>query len=408
MQSKHATRLLPAAACVTLAAGSMALATPAQAFDFSISGQVSRAVTAVDNGEDSDIGFVDHSGDDSQFRFTGSQEMSNGSTVGFTYEMQWVTNDSFDWDVNSSNDTDNSFDQRIADVWIKGDYGKFSFGKIDGAADGSSELGYSNTVYYGGGSVAPIDLAGSVTLMDDHTGAAVTGKDSDGNSTSVAYGNVKNNFDGLSRRNGVRYDTPSFNGLTLSASVDSGHAFEIAPRYEKSFGNGGKFGVVLDYVDSQDLGSDITPNGDTRNTNNRFQEYGGSVALLLPSGVNFAAAYKRRSYAGPHSSIGTDSAVFTDSASALAGSDFASSSEFFYGGVGYNFGKHGVLLDYNQTDDLLNDGSEGKAIGLAYAYDWTSNLKLFASYHHYMADVDQDVDFEDLDQLYAGVILRFL
>ena len=89
---------------VLIAAASTAsvftVAIPAHAFEFKLSGQVDKAMVAADNGEDSDVGFVDNNGSNTRFRFTGSQDLDNGMEVGFNYEIALTNNISTNFDIN--------------------------------------------------------------------------------------------------------------------------------------------------------------------------------------------------------------------------------------------------------------------------------------------------------------------
>lgn len=364
------------------AATVLSVAAPAYAFDFNVSGQVDRAVTAASNGDTSDIGFVDNTGSNTRFRFTGEQDMDNGMTVGFAYEIALGENASSTFDVdNGGGSNADFFDNRLANVFISGTFGKLTFGKVDGAANGTSEVDYSGTTYLGGG-VDYADYAGGISFLDDQDNAI------------ASLGQVNNEFDALSRQNAVRYDTPSLGGFVLSTSLDNGHAYEVAGRYENEFSSGIKFGAAVDYVDNQSQGRDIAPNGQVISDGDRFHEYGGSTSLLLPFGLNLTGSYKKHDFVNDRPS-----------------------AENYYGSVGYIIGKNKLAVSYGRTDDLLNDGSEFEAYGLAYVYSWTKSIDLYSSYHHYMLDhaaqVDgplagQNVKAQDIDNIYAGVRLKFL
>jgi hypothetical protein len=49
----------------------------AQAVDFKISGQINRGILWADNGNDSDLKFVDNDNSSTRFRFTGSNDFEN-------------------------------------------------------------------------------------------------------------------------------------------------------------------------------------------------------------------------------------------------------------------------------------------------------------------------------------------
>ncbi len=240
--------VLPSAVSLVTAMG---VAVPAaQAFDFKASGQVDRAVTAVDNGHRSDIGFVDNAGSNTRFRFTGDQVMDNGMKVGFDYEIAIGNNASADWDVkNAGNEQNNFLDNRQANIYLEGNFGRFTLGKVDGAANATSEVDYSGLTYLGGG----------VDFADYAGGLSFWGKNGQVAAGNPKVGQVFNSFDALSRQNAIRYDSPTFSGVTLSASLDSGHAYELAARYATALARGGKFGVAADYVDSQNQGEKFDP-----------------------------------------------------------------------------------------------------------------------------------------------------
>lgn len=366
----------------------LVVAGPAHAFEFKVSGQVDRAMIAADNGEDSDVGFVDNVGSNSRFRFTGDQALDNGMTLGFAYEIGLNENPSSTFDVNNGGGSNGDFlDNRLANIYLEGNFGRLTFGKLDGAANGSSELNYSGNGYLGGGNNVT-DYHGGISFLDD-----------DGN-TITAMGGAIDSFDALSRQNAVRYDTPSIGGAVLSASLDNGHAYEFAGRYEGEFGDGGKFGLVGVYVDSQSQSRDIEPNGIVNINGARFQETGGSASVLLPGGLNFSGSYKHRNYKNGDPS-----------------------ADNYFGSVGYILGKNHFELSYVQTNDVLNAGSKARGYGLAYVYDWMKSVELYASYHMYTLDhadftnrdsegnvvsSGSDVDAQDINALFIGTRLKFL
>lgn len=366
--------VLPASVLATSALG---FAMTAQAMDFKVSGQVDRAAIAANNGEDSDVGFVDNTGSNSRFRFTGDQVMDNGLTLGFTYEMGLGENASSDWDINTTSSNGDFLDNRVAEVYVKGAFGKFSFGKGDGAANGTSEVDYSGTAFIGGGP-DPEDYAGGISFLDDNGNAIAT------------IGDAYNHFDGLSRNNRIRYDTPSFGGAVLSTSVTEGHAYEVAARYETEFG-GSKFGLAADWVDTESRNSDITPDG-TRLSSDRFQEYGGSASLLLASGLNFTGVYKHRKFKGDIAPTDSDTA------------------DTYFAGIGYIVGKHHFQVNWGRTNDLLNDGSKATQYGAAYVFDWTKSVDLYASYHLFKLDDAgaAGVDAQKINVIYVGTRVKFL
>ncbi|CAO1669079.1 porin [Salinicola sp. NYA28a] len=364
------------AAIIASTTSLLILSTPAQAFSFKVSGQVDKAIVGADNGEESDIGFVDNNGSNTRFRFLGSQELNNGVEFGFNYEVALTNNLSTNFDINTS-DTDSTFlDVRKTEVYLIGDLGKVSLGKGDGAANGTSEVDLSGTQYLGGGSAHY--YASGISFLDP-----------DGNPIGTIGGAAYNNFDALSRNNRIRYDTPSLGDVVLSASLDSGKAVETAARYATDFGDGWKFETAVDYLDSRDQNANINQAGE-RIFSGRFKEYGGSASVLLPGGLNFTGMYKNRD-------------------SDEGGPD----GQSYFGGIGYILNKHHLQVGWGHTDDLANEGSSGNTYQLAYMYQWREDLEFFGSYRHITLDDAESasgdiVDAQNINYIYLGTRVKFL
>ena len=141
-----------------LATGFVSMATvfgvapAAHAFDFKISGQVNRAVIAADNGKSTDAGLVDNGSSPTRFAFKGSQDVNPNLKVGFDYEIGLFVNKSGTYDINKGA-TGTSTDNRQANVFFEGNFGKLTFGKTDGAANSTSKVDLSGLTDLGGGSV---------------------------------------------------------------------------------------------------------------------------------------------------------------------------------------------------------------------------------------------------------------
>ncbi len=335
-----------------------------------------------DNGKQTDYGFVDSNGSDTRFRFTGDQTMPNGLKVGFSYELAILSNLSTDFDINKSGGSKNNYlNTRLADVYLQGNFGKLSFGKGDGAANGTSEVDLSGTQYLGGGSAHY--YASGISFIGPGNQVLKS------NIGNAAY----NNFDALSRTNRVRYDSPSFGGVVLSASLDNGHAYETAARYSTKFAGGTKFEAAVDWLDSESLGAEINPNG-VRVTNSRFQEYGGSASLLLPSGLNFTGMYKKRNRIG--------------------GNSKGNQGQSFFTGVGYILGRNHFQVGWGGTRDYANNNSRGNSYQAAYVFDWTNSVELYGSYHlitldHvYDSQAGRDVNAKNINYLFLGTRIKFL
>ena len=367
------------------------LSSPGHAMEFKVSGQLDRAFTVADNGNETDYASVDNIGSNSRFRFTGNEKMANGMNVGFIYEMSVVQFGSTEFDIGkNSGGGDVDLDTRKIDIYLEGDFGKVSFGKGDGAGYYANMMDYSGTLYYGGGAWYTLYSSG-ISFVDDN-----------GNQL-YRIGATNSVFNAVGRQERIRYDSPSIGGLVLSTSLDNGNAYELAARYHVDL-PGAKLATGLSWVDTNDLeiatsptdGQPLTPGSEFREK----QVLSASASLLLDGGLNFTVSYGN------------------DKTDAMANAGQANQEGFdatnLFGQVGYLTGAHHFAVNYGETKDLIVEGTKGSQIGLAYVYDWSSAVRLFSSYHLYSLDLPSSVktaegwgDANDISQLYAGIRVAF-
>ena len=303
-------------------ASSMISAPTAQAFEAKLSGQVSRMVVAPDDAVGDEIQHQDIGWSGSRFRFTGSEEADNGLTWGFRFEIQARNNNAGTDGGQLENNGDNQ-DNRYQDLYLSGDFGKISFGKGDGASNGGTEVDMSGTA-----------LASSSNLQDNWGGYAIL---ADGTKWRTVY----TMFDGLSRQNRVRYDTPSFNGFSLAGSFNQGNATELALRYKGDFG-GHKFGAAAFVDQAPDISSD----------EDGADIIGASASLLLNNGLNFTVAFSE------------------------ADPDIGDESDAQFYKVGYKTGNHAFTVDAAEGEN--GNGDEGDSTGFTYAYFPHPGVEIFA------------------------------
>ena len=367
------------------------LSSPGHAMEFKVSGQLDRAFTVADNGNETDYASVDNIGSNSRFRFTGNEKMANGMNVGFIYEMSVVQFGSTEFDIGkNSGGGDVNLDTRKIDIYLEGDFGKVSFGKGDGAGYYANMMDYSGTLYYGGGAWYTLYSSG-ISFVDDN-----------GNQL-YKIGQTNSVFNAVGRQERIRYDSPSIGGLVLSTSLDNGNAYELAARYHVDL-PGAKLATGLSWVDTNDLNIEASPtNGQPLTPGSEFkakQVLSASASLLLDGGLNFTVSYGNEE---------TDAMANAGQAN-QEGYDATN----LFGQVGYSTGAHHFAVNYGETKDLIVEGTKGSQIGLAYVYDWSSAVRLFSSYHLYSLDLPSSVktaegwgDANDISQLYAGIRVAF-
>jgi len=220
-----------------------------------------------------------------------------------------------------------------------------------------------------------------VLFADD--GEETEFRDGAGNLSGTTIGAAFTNLDGLSRQDRLRYDTPSFGGLTLSASAGvagSGEAgdefYDVAARYKGNFG-AVKVDSALAYVQ--------TPNDD--------EIVNGSVSFLHEdSGLSLTLAGATMEFDDP-----------TDDRDTLFG----------YVKVGYKtdaitqMGKTAFAIDYAYNEDVLQVGDESTSVGLLAVQNITAiNSELYVGVRNYELE-RPGASFEDVTIVLAGARIRF-
>lgn len=173
-----------------------------------ISGQVNRAMNVANDGNGTKAYFVDNDASNSRVRFVGTAEATDDLTLGTRIEVAVAPDESgrVSQDDESPGDF---FDQRWAEISLRSKrFGMVSLGKGDTASNNSSEVDLSRTDVVQYASIA--DIAGGLQF-----------RDSDDNLTGIRISDAFQDEDGLGRQSRLRYDTPTWRGFYLAASVVS-------------------------------------------------------------------------------------------------------------------------------------------------------------------------------------------
>ncbi len=340
-------------------------------------GQVNRAIMVADDGENSDYYFVDNDATSSRIGFLGDARVNDDITVGARMEFEYQSNPSNTVNQKNKNPDGASFDDRWVDAQITSKrFGKIYLGKGDTASNGIAEIDLSGTAL---GGYSDIDInAGGILWYDD---------DSD-SLPGVDVGDVFNNMDGLSRRNRVRYDTPSFYGLKLSAGALSDGG-DVALRYTGKLG-GFKLAAGGAYANPQAIDPDIEA------------QWSGSASVLHDSGLNLTVAGGLQDF----ESDATDD----------NGKD-RNDASFYYAKVGYrakffDFGETRFGVDFARHNRIENNGDEADTVGFQVVQampEWGSEYFLGYRWHSLDRDAGafNDTDFEDVNSMMTGVRVKF-
>ncbi len=301
-------------ATATAATGTTPLAS--NKINFTVSGQVNRALTFADNGKDSDTLFVDNTNSGSRVRIVGETSLGPNAAAGINIETQFEDNKGSALDIDGA-DNNNVFTSRKRDLWLKGGWGKLSLGKGDGAANNTSESDNSGTWIANN---AGDFLHGGLSFADK-TGAKV-----------IKMGKVFSDFDGFSRNNRFRYDTPQYGPLGIAVSK-TGRGSELGLTYKQSLSGGSKLTGALGYV---------------KESKTDFKQLGLSVSYLMANGFNITGHYGKRD---PDKTSVDPKGTYVKVGQKM--------------GIAKN---HMVSVGYHIVNDLAQVGDKAKRVNASYVY----------------------------------------
>lgn len=346
---------------LALAAAIMVMVTPASAIDFTISGQVNRAGLYADDGDTAKWFFVDNSNSSTRFRFRGSNDFQNGWRVGFLWEVEMKSNPASGVSMDDDSDLGpTSFNERHMDVFIE-KWGTLRLGQGDTASNGTSEVDLSGTAVAAYSSVD--DIGGNFKFKDDGVDTGITVSDS------------RSNFDGLSRADRVRYDTPKWRGFFASGSVEGNSQWDVAARYAGDFG-WARFAAAAGWADpgTSSKSSDGAVDG----------QFSSSASMLFDFGLNLTASY------------------------AIRDTDNGDDPWNLFGKIGYQFlEKHAASIQYSRTKHLSAEDDEGDSFNIAYVFTPWQSVELYGSYYLHMLDRDQGSDPDDINLFLGGARVKF-
>lgn len=200
---------------------------------FEFYGQINKGLLIYDDGGQTNNYFpVDNGNSSSRAGFRIYSLMEKGWSFGANLEWEWnpysttnvnqLNEDHFDWGTDLL---------RKAEIYLDSkDYGKFWFGQGSMASDATAEVDLSGTTVVGYSLVS--DMAGGPFFRND-----------DGTLSTVHVKDAFTNYDGLSRKLRVRYDTPSFGGFSFATSVGTQvvpettdvTVWDMAVRYDETY-----------------------------------------------------------------------------------------------------------------------------------------------------------------------------
>jgi hypothetical protein len=326
----------------------------------SISGQVNRGILVSEDGDQTKLFFVDNDNSSSRLHVEGTGEISDDLTAGAVIEVELRSNSTRAVSQdNESTGTANFEDRRIEAYFASERLGKVSIGQGHTASDDTAEVDLSGTGVVGTSDIG--DYAGGLQFVDDGTLSGAT------------IGAAFNNFDGLSRDDRLRYDSPRFGGFGIAASAVADSKFDIAGLYTGAFGDTKLAGAAAYASDGGD-----------------FQGVDGSASLLLAGGFSVTAAAGWRDF---------DAGGRDD-------------GRYAYGKLGYRLtpftiGATALAVDAYYGEDVAADGDESWMIGLL-AVQTVDQIAtdLYFGYRHF--DLERDgADLDPINAVLSGARVKF-
>ncbi len=331
----------------------------AHAVKMKVSGQINKALMYADDGTFSQTQIVDNDNSSTRIRFTGSEDMGNGITAGFALEVQEQSNPSNDvtmkqtGDIGDNGDGTVPFFERRAAVYFKGGFGRVLLGQYQVAADGAVEK----------------DLSG--TSLADYGSRQAVGGDIAYRVGAAGIGDIEanyNNFDGLSRRDVLRYDTPKI-GPGIVGAVSGGADFWDAAVHVKTSFAGGKFAAGAAYTSQ--------PARDTT---------GLSASFLFSQGTSITAHWAEQDNDG-----------------------VGSRDPDVYGiKLGHKFGKNAVSVSYSEASNVAAAGRDAEVISLAWVHKLKKpKVELYALYRNWELNGAGTAGADEIDIVMVGSRIKF-
>jgi predicted porin len=360
---KFPAKTLIALAVAGVVAPGAALAMKTEA---KLGGQISRMVIYADNGVQDDVLHTDNNNSGTRTRLRGDTDLGNGMKAGIIWETDWQFNDSASMDIGDA-DLDKCPENRLRDLYFSGAFGKISMGRGNGAANGTSEIGYSGTWIAGNSGDFHLGGLNFRTKDGSKEGATVS-----------RYGQVFNNLDGLSRNNRLRYDTPALGPVVLSADFGQ-EKWELAARLSQKTAGGGKIGAAIGWVDTDNTEGGVGGfKGD---------QVGMSGSWLSAAGFNVTGFWGQRNL--DNQPAGRDD------------------PKAWWLQAGYKMGANNLAVSYGETNDMVQQEDKGKRLALTWVHNMKDHgVEIYAGL--WKAELDRPgVAVEDLNGLFVGSRVKF-
>lgn len=333
-----------------------------------VAAQINQALNLAGDGDRTKGYFVDNDLSASRVRLAAVSTFEEAWDLGATLELGFSPNNSFD--VSQDNERAGDFiSVRRAEVWALDDrLGRVMFGQGSAAANdlAAFDLSLVSGTIMGSGQF----VAGGLQFTD--------GRELSGVSIADAFFN----FDGV-RQNRIRYDTPAFGPFEAAVSAGSDQRYDVALTFGRDYDHW--TGIALP----------------------GFTTIGG-VGLFRPQ-VDDEDYRLAASWSLLHDASGVSFTV----SGGMDGGTRGDAPYGVYGKIGWDtrlmrFGPTGFGVDYNWTENQIDDGDQGQSVGIAAVQVIESvGVELYSQLRWYTYDRDLGRSLDDIWLSTLGTRIRF-
>jgi hypothetical protein len=412
-----------------------------------ISGQVNRSVLWYDDGHKSDALSVDNTLANTRLRFTGTARIRPTLTAGFHIEIDLNTGSRLH-QVNQIDDDGASAPltalgdglgaggdalpgMTVAHWWIEhATYGKVTVGRLytSSSAAGTMDLGgigvlaNAQPLVWGGGFL--LRNGANALSTNDTWGSLSCGADAGfGGPYSFDCG-----YHSMSRRDGVRYDTPTWHGFTASASWGENDFWDAALRYAQEHQDL-RVAAALGYRFYRDREPDAVafsggvPVGPLWDSERRM--WIGSASILhTPTGLFLNGAYLQYQYRGSNPGeiingtlLNRPDTTLWHLAGGIRNNWFGIGALALYAELGrVKDGVTGLAADtaftgLGATGTVIDSEMRWWGLGVVQNID-SAYMEVYLGYRHYEASATTDGaqitgGLKDIDFVQAGARIQF-
>jgi hypothetical protein len=374
-----------------------------------VSGNVIRSVLIYDDGEDSDVGFIEPLVPSTRIRFIGDGKFNDVWSVQTAMEFQFQSNTAFNFSQDDQHAS--GFDASISEGFgrtgvserrmeliVKNTkLGKVFLGMGECATDGFAQKDQTGT-FAAATSAAVADMAAGLTFVDEATNE-LSGTVA-GTGGRVRIRNAYNQLDSChptGRDDRLRYDSPwlfqsdnsgfKVNGLQIRMGAVADDTYDIGAFIRPAVSKDLRMEAAIGYL-TQNGNENLSIAGFGANFNRLF---GSFTTLHIPTGLSFAFSSGRDDFQN------------------VAGRD---NPWYYFTKVGYQFnaftfGKTATAIDWYNGENFTEDGSDSNAFGIFLLQNIdkiATEAFIGGRYHWY----DENArNFKDIFAMHMGARVKF-